>query len=568
MRRLVLIILVSCHVLLGYGQTEDKAVVTYRDSVSSYMPSSTFSLEQRVQNAPKEESTAFLYSRKKKFRVEYDDNYFVTDGVIRCLKMAIDTWEDKIEIGNMVCFNLTISEELDPDIEIQTDVLYSRRNREAVPSSLYFHNSDTEDIESNGSAGSIMINANIDWSSSWAYDNYIGNDNLATALLRHIAHILGFGTTIVEQNGGLRFAINRAPSKFDTLVNNGKKQLSSCISTTDLESFFRGNLYLDLSDTDYPLYCSSDGYVPYRTGNYFHLDKDNILNYPYGDRTELLPINKETLDVMEAIGWTVVPHDVKIEGTDLDATGYGSVYLPHTFRAVSESGNEIGNAIWKYQLYDGKSYVDKKSVTGSAFTITPEIAGDKYVDDFGCLQARVVCTVSVSGTTRQYTYPLCLETRPHFIGYEISNVKETPGTNYFNFDIKLRHIGADSGSLYVCNEFGSALYYSISPASGETIHVSQVYKYGLLYLDITLYNDFGSTVRRFYLNDYPNISNRAGTETSISEPLTDTSEKVIYTLQGFKLQTVTDLKSLPKGTYIIKKPEESWKGRIYIVRSG
>lgn len=55
------------------------------------------------------------------------------------------------------------------------------------------------------------------------------------------------------------------------------------------------------------------------------------MNYPYDDRTRLLPISDETLDVMSAIGWRTNPYDVHIKGNNTDVLGYGSLYTSHTF---------------------------------------------------------------------------------------------------------------------------------------------------------------------------------------------------------------------------------------------
>ena len=56
------------------------------------------------------------------------------------------------------------------------------------------------------------------------------------------------------------------------------------------------------------------------------------MNYPYQDKTKLLPINPETLDALSAIGWEVKPHELSLDGSSLDTYGYG-VFIKDIFKA-------------------------------------------------------------------------------------------------------------------------------------------------------------------------------------------------------------------------------------------
>lgn len=567
MKRTIFAIITFICFLPVFGQEAEEGIVTYVDSVPQNMTYRMSKIGQKVQSRIETEKQK-LYSRENKIIVEYEDNYFMCDAVLLCMQMAIDSWESKISIETPILFDLALSEELDSDIEIKTDVEYSLGNREAVPLSLYYQNHITNPIPS---SGEITLNAQIDWDSSWLDDNIMGHDNLTTALLRHVAHILGFGITAVERDGGWGFSVGgRFTSKYDKLVSNGQRTLASLAGkpSADFEDFFKGNLFLKLPSVSYPLYSSTDGYIPFRTGNYFNLDEDNLLNYPYRDTKKLFPINRETLDVMAAIGWTVKPYDVEIMGTELDVNGYGSMYQSHKFTARDGNGNNISNATWHYQLYDGAGYVTKQSGQGASFTVTPNIEADKYNDGFLRQQARICCSFIEQGQTRQYFHPLYLEQRPLFVSYEISNVDGNTTNDTYSFDIKLNCLGADYGYLYVCNDYGISLNYNIGSGNETDIHVSNAYKYGLAWLDISLYNSFGTTTRRFYLDAYPNIhSIESLSVQSMGESLNENINGIsVYTLNGVKLDGLTNLKNLPRGEYIINSKIKSWKSRKYIVR--
>ena len=69
-----------------------------------------------------------LKSRRGKFIVSYDDDYFMTDGVKHCLKLAVDNWEEKLEVGTPIRFHVCVSEELSHDVAIYTRVKYFKES--------------------------------------------------------------------------------------------------------------------------------------------------------------------------------------------------------------------------------------------------------------------------------------------------------------------------------------------------------------------------------------------------------------------------------------------------------
>ena len=504
MKRFFIILLFCNAVLAGQGQETEPYIVTYVDSIS-HLLNPNF-----CNTVTKTTETKSLQSRQGKIIVHFQENYFISEGVEHCLKLAIDLWEDKLNLAYPISFDVKVNENMDQDIEIVTKVGYSIDNGIALPSSLLYQKMPTQTKQIN----SIDVNAFIDWNSSWAFDIPYGNDNLTTALLRHIAHILGFGTSIVDRNGNTGFATNKFASVFDHLVvdnhNNTLGSLARRPSPTIIENFLKQELNIQLPTRKYKLYSTPEAYVPFRSGCYLSLSKENLMNYPYKDKTKLLPVNVETLDILEAIGWDVKPHDISIEGSNLDVTGYGSAYSPHTFQAIDTKGTVIDNPVWAYQIYDNvsKKYIDRKNGEGMYFTVIPDIENINHLDEFQCLQARVVCSTTGDAGIKQYTYPLSLETKPHIISYNITNVQETDNKDYFSFDVTLCYQGSQNGTLSVCNEYSMAADYPIREANEIKIHIPRVLKVGMTYLDLTLENEYGTTIKRFYLDSYNKINKK------------------------------------------------------------
>ena len=541
------------------GQTEETYKVTYVDSVgnnySAYAP-------QPLVETVVEGETYELRSRQGNILATVPVSPYMTIGVEHCLMMAMDVWEEQLNIKEPVRFKVTFNENMSPDVEIQTTVEYALdRNRNCAPLNLL----NQIEFQRKDEVTTIDINAYVYWNSSWANELEFGYDNLTTALTRHLAHILGFGTSIVQSGTGINFANPNTASLFDNLIVNADNlslgSLAGFGSSEAIEAFLVQDLYLNLPGGKQRLYSNSQGFVLYRSGCYFSLEKDNLMNYPYQDKTKLLPINPETLDALSAIGWEVKPHELSLDGSSLDTYGYGSVYQGHIFKASGQDGTPITNARWKYQLYNNHSgaYVDQTQGTGGSFTIPSILKGNEYLDKYQCQQGRVVCEANDGASV---SYSVFLDAHPLVLGYQIANVQDAENPYYFSFDIILSYVGSDNGVLTVCNEGGAAMLFDIKGSGQTTIHVPNAFKYSQLWIDVSLDNNYGSGTKRFYYDYDSNLSKR---EIGIDFP--DVQENVeIFTLHGVRLYGISSMDELPRGIYIIRKNDKLKGSKIYVVK--
>ena len=208
-----------------------------------------------------------VQSRFKKIKAAYDDdNYFISEGVVHCLQLAMDAWESKIDIQEPIEFFVCLSEDLEPDVTMSTKVGYvATSEMEALPDNLYRQKFPTQcEVHD-----TITINAMVDWSYSWAYDSTDdGTVNLTNGFMRHIAHVLGFGTSVVRRGEGLDFTLPQKPSPFDKLLTDGNRSLYSLRTgsqPSDFEAFFSRPLRLQTSSFDYAVY-NCGGFVPDKRG--------------------------------------------------------------------------------------------------------------------------------------------------------------------------------------------------------------------------------------------------------------------------------------------------------------
>ena len=515
MKKVIILLFLQCFLITLKAQDSlDSGCVVYVDSIydnSSITRShlllgkARHSLHNQYRHATQMDT---VYSRKKKIMAIYDpDVTEFTDGVIHCLRMAMDLWEDRINFKFPIIFLVNYTYDLDDDLEIKTSVRYSKLSRfQSRSNSIYsWNNSLQENAQTNIMAtypDTISINANVEWNSAWSYDINGMGSNLITALLRHIGHILGFGSSVITANGTTRFCISGAASDFDRLIvdENNTALSSYCQNQAALISsgYFTHDLRIN-SPNQYALYSSKSGYIPFRSAMYFSLPSDNIMNYPYGDRTQLRSINHETMDVLKSIGWgqRVSPYNVSIQSSTLDAVGYGSGYATHLFSAVDSAGSDVQSAVWKYQRFSNVTgdYVDVSTSTGSAFSLSPPSVVSDAIDEDKCLQGRIVCTLTNGGEQISYTKPVFLELRPWFTSLEVENVFAPSNSNYFSFDVRVKSLGATSGQLLVCNEYGQVLTYNMNGYNEEVIHVSNVFKFGQTYFDLTQNNSYGGNVK-------------------------------------------------------------------------
>lgn len=488
-----------------WGQQENGFVI-FIDSVT---PQTAFiNRGKQVVSNKTNGSSVLVTSRMGKFEATYDsDDENLRDGMIHCLRMAMDMWEDKMQFTIPVKFHVSATLNLSHFIEVKTLVHYSKidRYRSRVHCLYKQAHNDSELVDS------IFINANIDWNYSRLYDISEGSNNITTIFLKQIAHILGFGISVTEVNGQIGFTINRTYSDFDDFVidANGNKlsSLARMGGSTDLSNFLRQNIFFASNGLTNKLYSDTNRVDIYKTGKYFSFTNAGLMNYPQAPQSEPMKINTKLWSVIDSIGWNIKPYEREIICNDLDQAGYGSAYLPHTFNL---SGAGL-NYDWRYQSFSHSTgqYSTKASITGHSFIISnlPEFSDDEIGPDM-CVQSRIECEVVQDGITKKYTLPVFLELRPVFVTCNVSNVNCPTGSNYYSMDVTLEYYGAQSCQMSVCNEYAPPTNHNINGEGQRIIHVDSVFKYGQSFLDIKLSNEYGENVKIIYLDNPCVFANR------------------------------------------------------------
>lgn len=498
--------------LAGNAQNdnEDCSFVVYTDSTLNLSTRNFVNRNRGISPLP----NPTLTSRKGKFIVSYDDNYFMTEGVKHCLKLAMDNWEDKINILKPVQFYVCVSEELDMEIALKTTVGYVRSNGIAYADNL-INQTMQNDVSIKDS---VCVNALVDWNTSWSYDDgYDGTVNLTNGFMRSIARILGFGCSIVNRSGSVNFALNRSPSEFDKLVFNGDTRLSDLAMSRPglVEQFFQGDTQLRFDSQVYDLY-DVGSFVSGKSGLYFSLGFDNLMEFTLNDQMETQSLNQETLNVIRKIGWDISDVDNEIICDSTNALGYGSIYRNYNFSLKNCPCDDMNDIQWIYQIYnnDVNDYETIYSESDLQFCVQPTVVEGSF-DDFVCHQARVLAKVN----SKEYSFPLNLETRPLIESVDILSITPTD-SQHCSVSISIKQRGAACGTILVSDDSGAVHEYNYT---GGVITVSSIYRGQNIYVDVTLENSYGSSnkfiVETPYLPLQDSVTSRVGkskTEASVS----------------------------------------------------
>ena len=134
-----LLLMVAFMAVPTMAQSEETGEVVYVDSVDAFTRMVRHPIASRKVIA-KSGANDTIWSREKKFLAVVEDPYgYKSEGILHCIRMAMDCWESKIEITDPISITFMFNDQISPDVEIKTTVKYSRgAARMSIPSSLYY----------------------------------------------------------------------------------------------------------------------------------------------------------------------------------------------------------------------------------------------------------------------------------------------------------------------------------------------------------------------------------------------------------------------------------------------
>ena len=474
---------------------QDINFVTYNENFSQDTAS--------VRNAP---LRAKAMRKAKNHGGEIVLNYIssVPDSIRDAIEVAKLLWEEclpcKVHIKIDVKFSTNTSEMtvIVPYKSIQyVDTLYPASYYET-----YIANNATLDNH-----GTVIFSDAVNWCCKYINSNSANQKNISTAMLRAIARVLGFGSTIVgDDHNRVYFQNSKAGcTPFEHLIYNDEGIPLTSIprgrsknDNVDLHRYCQtGNLWLKWVGNQFKLYAPAQ----------FESDKSLVLldepgslmhhNMPAG--SNYLDIDSTTKEILKAIGWDFENNPpVEIYCQDIPSTGITSVYNPYIFE-IRNLGANISSIHWEYQVKsnNGEYHTVSQQLNGQTFLVNPsDFLSESHINPEGDIDGMICMTYNLNNEEITAYFKLTFECAPKIISIYDKMEHDCGYITYFDYSFNVSYRGATSVTIGVEEEYNP--YYKIIQID-EPILAHAYLKYinrgRMTWVDVSVTNEYGTDMQ-------------------------------------------------------------------------
>ena len=223
-----LLLLMPSNVIMA--NTEETVIISYNDT---YNESGNQNI--RIPMLSKNQ-------RLNRYASHFDYGMINVDEKTRkCIDYCLNIWESCILGGDTIRIDFKFN---NSESDIKTDVRYVLSSGCYIPSALYYSKLSSRATEIKDVDGIISINPSIDWDYSIGENVSDNKINLTSALIRAIARILGFGSSVgMNSSGQYFFSCKRGYTIFDNLISRSDTKKLTSIPTnggkinTELKKF-------------------------------------------------------------------------------------------------------------------------------------------------------------------------------------------------------------------------------------------------------------------------------------------------------------------------------------------
>ena len=485
--------------------------------------------------------------------------------VVKCMNYAMSVWENQIQNCESISIELN---EGKIESDIKTDVLYTNYNGVYLPSALYAYKTNLPNTgESNGI---ITINENTDWDYSLGDNISDSGKNLTFALMRAIARILGFGSSVnINDDGEYYFACRRGYSVFDNLISDTQGAKLNTIRLMGGDSNPYLKKYIESNSADFFVNVGNSKYElqspPYNKSipPFTYLkDDDSLMRAVVDEGSYAFSIDSATADILNELGWNVaVSSSVKIISDELGESGIGSAYVDHIFR-IDYRNVKPQNPKWELVLplvSGGKEtqVLKDNGLTCSVPAICEEDENCFEINQDGDIEAvlRFSCTID-GKTVVADPYRIYLELKPYIESATVVKIVDHYPVPSYDAHFKAKYRGTLSLTVSVEEEYSSKL---------KTVHVYEPYiatgvveyikSRTFAWMHFIATNKYGESTYTIELD--PDEILDDGPVTSIESIKSEFDSYTcfeVYNLNGVKVVSLDDAKGLENihGIFIIK----------------
>lgn len=502
-------------------------------------------------------------------------NSMTTDEQIdKCLNYAISVWQSRILDCDSIFIDIVVDE---IDCDIITEVQYVQENNVYVPSALNAYTNKIHNRDHTYPDGKITINSKTSWDYSLGEDIPDNCKSLTFALLRGIAKILGFGSSVkINDNGQYYFGCKRGYSVFDNLVISSENVKLTSVNlmggrpNSALNDFIQSgtkHFWVETSPTKLelasPPYTNSN--PPFSNLN----DKASLMGAIFEVGSCSLQIDDNTMSVMKVLGWNeshTAP--IKIVSDELDDSGLASAYTSHTFR-IKHDGISLQTPSWSLELplKNGKNKVITLSDNKLSCKVPAITDEENYtVNQDGDIEGILRFTCKINGETiSALPYRIYFELKPYIEEAVIERIVDNYPLASYDAYYRVKYRGASTMTVSVEEEYGSKLKTSRvkEPYIGTGVVKAITAPY-YAWMDFIVENKYGKTIQTIELA--PNgIVNKAALQScnntshissvdskDIENNIIDNYE--VYDLNGLKIKTCSSKEELMnlRGFFVVK----------------
>ena len=414
----------SLHSILGYVLSLIAFTLTHQsihaqDLIYLSFPENFMAKSENSVKIPALDKSMRVNSRASIIRT----NTIITDEQIdKCLNYAISVWQSRILDCDSIFIDVTVDE---MDCDIITEVQYVQKNNVYIPTALDAYTNKIHNRDHTYPDGKITINSKTSWDYSLGEDIPDNCKSLTFALLRGIAKILGFGSSVkINDNGQYYFGCKRGYSVFDDLVINSENVKLTSVNlmggrpNSALNDFIQsGTKHFWVESSPTKLELASPPYTnsnpPFSNLN----DKTSLMGTIFEVGSCSLQIDDNTMSVMKVLGWNeshTIP--IKIVSDELEDSGLASAYTSHTFR-IEHDGTSLQKPLWSLELpmNNGNSKVITLSDNNLSCKV-PEITDEENykVNQDGDIEGILRFTCKISGeAVSALPYRIYFELKPY-----------------------------------------------------------------------------------------------------------------------------------------------------------
>lgn len=497
----------------------------------------------------------------------------LTEEAYKAVDYAMSVWESCLIGDFKVYIQIKIA---DIEEDIKTTVRYQQKNGLILPVALNVFLEGMADRDSTNPDGVITINSKILWDYSLGDNISPDKKNLPFGIMRAVARILGFGSSIiVEDEGSYKFADKRYHSVFDSMVSDSSNKSLTTISVNRGRPSLELKNYIETPDKTFWLTANNTKYQlavpPYSKDcpPFVYLNDNNSLmrrDLQVGDY--ILHVDETTHAILNSLGWDTRPAPlIKIKSDDVDETGLASAYTSHRF--YIEKGNlSVSNPRWTLELPLANGGIKSIQIADNNMSCTTPLLEDESlykINSDGDIEAQLKFTCNVNGSATEVAFKIHFELKPIIDYAVIEKIENSPLHSSYNAYYRVKYRGTDNIKVRMEEEYSSILQtkYIFEPyiAYGVAENINAPY---YAWIDFIAENKYGKATYTIELEPYGVIpDNSSSTDSLITGLRTvsiENSAECFYEMYDISGRYIGRFAEKPeieniqqKGIFIVKK---------------